>query len=378
MLKNVSTLASQLSLLQAQLKKPQAKDTKAPNPASNAGTAPKTPVSNQGSKLAGPQVALLAAPTTTQVQAAITTLKKPPFKPTDVNMFNPSVYPTAKAMAPAPAKTMTDTQVKAELTKTFNKRFNNNSQQVQQAVALMDDPALKKVVPDPRLRGAIVNLKGTAGEGAIQAYRNGTYSSVKFASNLPAGSNAIAQVLTPAGKKPELVVNSRYQGENFQLLTNTMAHEALHQDSAVTPTEEAIGNTMDSLIYGKLVTENPSLAQTGTELSRRLNTLVMGRLNSRDANGNLRVFTAKSNVLPGSNRTFPNFASMLNYPSTASKTDSTPGNAVLADMIKRVTGQTVSNPRFDANTLNLLDKGQIVMNPVELVNLAKALKLNTN
>jgi hypothetical protein len=69
---------------------------------------------------------------------------------------------------------------------------------------------------------------------------------------------------------------------------------------------------------------------------------------------------------------------MLNYPSTASKTDSTPGNAVLADMIKRVTGQTVSNPRFDANTLNLLDKGQIVMNPVELVNLAKALKLNTN
>lgn len=377
MLKNVSTLASQLSLLQAQLKKPQAKDSKTPHQSPNTEAPSKAPVSNQGNTLAGPQVALLAAPTTTQVQAATTTLKKPPFKPTDVNMFNPSVYPTAKAMAPAPAKTMTDIQVKAELTKTFNKRFNNNSQQVQQAVALMDDPALKAVVPDPRLRGAIVNLKGTAGEGAIQAYRNGTYGAVKFGTNLPS-TMTIAQVQTPAGKKPEVIVNSRYQGENFQLLTNTMAHEALHQDSAVTPTEEAISNTMDSLIYGKLVTENPSLAQSGTELARRLNTLMLGRLNSRDANGNLRVFTAQSNVLPGSNQTFPNFASLLNYPSTASKTDSTPGNAVLTDMIKKVTGQTVASPKFDANTLNLLDKGQIVMSPVELVSLAQALKLNTN
>lgn len=370
MLNNIPNLGRHFFVHQNQAKRTHPKPV-TPSNTNN----PSPPPANRPTSSSTKPSAVLAAPTTTQVQAAITTLKKPPFKPTDVNLFNPSIYPAAKPMTVAPAKTMTDTQVKAELTKTFAKRFNNNSQQIQQAVALMDDPSLKKVVPDPKLRGAIVNLKGTAGEPAIQAYRNGTYGSVKFGTNLPT-TTTIAQVQTPAGKKPELVVNSRYQGENFQLLTNTMAHEALHQDAAVTPTEEAVSNTMDSLVYGKLVTENPALASSGTELSRRLNTLMLARLNSRDANGNLRVFTAQGNIVPGSNRNLPNFASMLGYPSTPSKTDSTPGNSVLAGMIKNITGQTVTNPKFDANTLNLLDKGQIAMTPVELVNLAKALKLN--
>jgi hypothetical protein len=67
----------------------------------------------------------------------------------------------------------------------------------------------------------------------------------------------------------------------------------------VTGKEELIAHALEAMVYGQVITENPSLARSGTELARRNNTLFMARLNSGDAAGELCLLTSQGNVHPG-------------------------------------------------------------------------------
>ncbi len=374
---NISNLSSPFSALQTRLKRP-AEELPTSN-SSPAASERSAPVLVNGNNTAS-QLPSLSASRATSVSAsaaisnsAATILKRPPFKPNDVNMFTPSVYPKAKPLAPAPAKTATVSQMKGELTKIFNKRFNGNSAKVKSAVALMDDPTLKKVAPDPKIRAAIVNLKGTMGEPALQSYQRGDFDSVKFATF---NDTAIGRSYTVSNlSRPIARINERYKGEDLRLLSTTVAHEVLHTDPKVSPTEELINGSMDSLMYGKMAVEDPTLARSGTELTRRMNTQLMARLNTRDANGNLSLFTAKGDTIFPGGKKVPNFSTPFDI-TNASQGTFTPGNTTLRAMLKNVTGQNTSTANFDSNTLRLLDKTQKVMSQTELVTLAGVLKLN--
>lgn len=334
------------------------------------------PAANNGTKILAAMTAS-ATNVSTVNQTAIDTLKKPPFAPSDVNLFMPQTYSTASTPQPAAPRTITETQIKGQLTKTFSTRFGGNTTQINSGMAVFNDATLKKFVPDPRLRAAVAVLKGTPGEAAIDTIKAGTYSKVAFA-NLPAGVIAAIQPDATGKTKPQLLMNSRYQYEDFRQLAPAMAHESLHQDAANSLPEERINHSIDTMLYGKLMLEDPALATAGTELARRQNTKFMARLNSRDTNGNLRLFTSQGNVYPGGTP-LANFGAAFTSAGSDGGTvaSTTAGNQTLRKMLKAMTGVDVASPNFNSTTESIIDKNQIMFTPVQLVQLAKILKLKT-
>jgi hypothetical protein len=298
-------------------------------------------------------------------------LKKPPFAPTNVNLFTPQVYSSATATVPAAANNVTTAQLKSQLGSTLLKRLNGDSWTTQQTVNKMDDAALTQTVPNPRLRAALLSLKGTVGQASIDTITSGTFQSIQFGTT-PSGANTIAEVVAPAAgqTKPSIVINSKYQYEDFRVLGSILSHETLHQDPANGGKEELINNIIDSTTYGEALLTNPELATNGTELTRRLNTKLMARVNSRDASGALRITTAQSNVYPNGTA-LANFGAAFN----TSGADTT-GNAAMRKAIQLMTGQAASNANFNTATINLLDTNQKAFSASEVVQLAKTLKLN--
>lgn len=302
------------------------------------------------------------------------TLKQPPFPPTDVSLFDPGVYPDGPALVPAGPTANDEATLRGQLRSLLVKRFGSGSTQVSQGLAKFDAASTKAIVPHPRLRAALVALKGTVGDAAINGTLNGTYGSVSFGL-LPEGIGGQVQPPPPGSTKAVIVINEKYRCENIRLLAPVLAHEALHREPAVTNKEELIAASIQALIYGQFVLETPSIATSGTKLARLENTQHLARLNTRDANGKLRLFTSQGNIFPGGNFV-PYFAAP--YEPLG---DSTPGNSVLKAEVRKVVGPKVTLPatvNFDDNTALLLDKKQVVFTPAKLVQLATILKLDTS
>ncbi|MET0981433.1 MAG: hypothetical protein ABWY02_04990 [Telluria sp.] len=259
---------------------------------------------------------------------------------------------------------------------TFAQRFGNNQTRIQQGLAVFDDPKIVKYVADPRLRAAIAILKGTAGEAAIAAIRNGNFARVIFGPLETGGSaNAIAvSRLVPGDPRQTIIFNERYRYEDVRLLAEVMAHEVLHVGNLVSNKEELIANTVDALVYAQLLLEDPGIARSGTELARRLNTKLMALINSRDASGRIRILTSSTtNVYPGSSGPpLPYFAAAF-LPFGAD----TPGNATLAAELSAVTRMNITAANFDDRTVRLLDQNINLLTPSQWVRLAGILRLAT-
>jgi hypothetical protein len=273
-------------------------------------------------------------------------------------------------MQPAAATQTNPTQLKNMLTDTMLRRSLETPGAVQNGLAAFNNAQLTQAVPDARLRAGLASLTGTAGQGAIDVIKNGTYGSVTFGQP-PSGPNTAAEVVLPAGAtKPNIIVNEKYQYEDPRLLGVLLSHEALHQDTSISNKEELIANSMETMVYGETLLTNPSLATSGTELSRRLNTKLMARINDRDENGNLRILTSDSpNLYPGGTA-LPTFATP--FPGGGD----TPGNAYLQQMLSKVTGQNVANAGFNDATVNLIDQNQKLFSPTETLGLAAILRLD--
>jgi hypothetical protein len=281
-------------------------------------------------------VAVLASYAPAEAQTATDTLKQPPFAPTDTSLFLPGVYSDAPPTEPASSGPTGEATLKQKLRDLLNQRFPGSPKKVNQALAIFDSEDTKAKVPDPRLRAALVALKGTAGEPAIAGVLDGTYESVHLASPSAPGScgdACVAQVVSFPDGHREIYFSDKYQFEDFRLLASTMAHEALHRDNTVTLKEELAANSISTLIYGQFVLEDPSLAALSTELTRANNTQLMARINTRDVDGNLRLFTSTGGIFPGGN-----FVPYFAAPFEPLGGD-TPGNVVLKGELKRVVGK---------------------------------------
>jgi hypothetical protein len=97
--------------------------------------------------------------------------------------------------------------------------------------------------------------------------------------------------------------------------------------------EYLAANSMEVLVCGQFLLESPTLATSGTELSRINDTDVMARINTRDANGNLRLFTSMGTIFPGGL-----FEPYYAAPFEPLGND-TPGNTVLEGELKKVVGK---------------------------------------
>jgi hypothetical protein len=300
-------------------------------------------------------------------------LEQTPFQPTDVSLFDPAVYHDTPALVPARDADNDEATLRSQLKALLDERFGSGSAQVRWGLEKFDAASTKAIVPHPRLRAALVSLKGTVGAPAIDGALSGTYSTLDFGT--PPATGAVAQGVFQDGQDAQIVFNERFRYEDFKLIAPILAHETLHRDPASTLKEELIANSIDALVYGQFLMETPSLATSGTELARIENTQLLARLNTRDASGKLRLVTSQGNIFPSGNFV-PYFAAPFEPPG-----DSTPGNAVLKAEVRNVVGSTVTLPKrvnFDDDTALLLDSKQAVFTPERLIELATILKLDTS
>ena len=150
---------------------------------------------------------------------------------------------------------------------------------------------------------------------------------------------------------------------DYRVLTPIMGHELLHTDKPDSVKEEIIANAVPTtLIWGKLLLQNPKLAQEitpGKYATQFLNLMLFARLNSRSADGKL---TLLNSTVPG--RSFVDAFS-------GDKTINTPGNANLDSETFKATGKKVKGSNFDDKELSLLDQNQIALSPVQIVQIMK-------
>ena len=312
------------------------------------------------------------------VPQAVEILQRPPFAPIDNNVFNNVVYGGIIGQ-PASNRTISDDEVKSTLKDTLTARFGKKDPQVDAGMALFDSKELKAVVPDARLRGAMVNLLGTTGEAAIDAYKNGVFGQVDFA-DLPQGY--IGRSITLSNETaPRVQINGRYASEDFRLHSQVLGHEALHQDLHLSVAEERIAHALDSLVHAQVVLENPNLIKDNTEYTQRLNTKLMARLNTRDKDGKIRLYESQGNVYPGGKVPLKSFGDNfmdtgIDTSNGVTDTVTSPGNPVLHGELKKSSGKQNDTADFDGGTEAVIDQNQNVLDPVGLVALAKALKLD--
>ena len=303
-------------------------------------------------------------------------LQRPPFAPTDNSLFSPVLY-NSPDLVPAPQTANDETTLRNELRALLEKRFGTGASQVNEALTLFDGSQAKEKVPHPRLRASFLSLKGTVGEPAIDGVLNGPFDSVTLVPD-SVMNNSPAQVRFPDGSTvPEMWVNEKFQYEDISALALLLVHESLHQDNLGGGQEELVASAVESLVYGQFLLERPALATSGTELTRRMNSQFLARLNTRDTQGKLRLLEGNGNVYPGSANTLPFFAAAFDQ---SVRSDS-PGNPALQQMLGNVVGSGVTVPaaaRFDDATINLLDQNQKLLSPYKLVQLARILKLNLN
>jgi hypothetical protein len=375
MLNNLNISSSQTQLLQL-LKSQLANATLPAGPAPVAGNSQQnTPLATLSANQVLNALSMTGTNQAKLSQKAIEILKRPPFEPTNINLFTPQTYAEATPMQPAAAKPVNEAQIRGQLISTLASRL-RNCKDIQAGMELYNDPAITSVVSDPRLRAALISLKGTAGEAAIDSIKNGTFKDIRF-EDLPGDIIAVSQLDNANEPKPSIVFNNRYQHEDFRLLAPTLLHETMHTDIPNSLREERINATLDTMVYGQMALENPRLTQSGTELSRRFNTRLMGIVNSRNSDGQLRPYTAQAgNVFPGG-RTLNNYGDAFRAPNGQPISDSSPGNETFRKVLKAVTGVNLPDANFDAAADNAIDQNQILFSPNNLVQLAKILKLNT-
>ncbi|MFD3470650.1 hypothetical protein ACFWWM_30665 [Streptomyces sp. NPDC058682] len=277
-------------------------------------------------------------------------------------------------MQPAPPREITAEELVKGLKAAVKPR---GHRAVEEALADFRSPQIATVVPDPNLRAALASLTGSPARASIQAIRSGVFQRVYFGT--PPNPAATAQVLIgPNG--PEIVYHQRFRYEDFRLLGVVFSHETMHQDPQVNDNEELINTTLHTAYYGQLLLEQPRLATSRTELSRRLNTGLMALLNTRDARGRQRLTHATGNVLPGAATPLPSFAAAFLglTPDGGTGTDPTtaPGNTNLDFYLSAITRTRQTGVAFDTTTVELLDRRQAWTTPGERIRLARLLKLH--
>lgn len=294
-------------------------------------------------------------------------LAQPPFPPTNVNLFTPETYAEASPMVPAPPRRITEAQLRVQLAKALRPRAAQHPGVVARGLAVFADPKIKKVIPDPNLRAALASLVGGPSEVSVRTIRSGVYTQVVFVSSSELDPGAIAQVRPPG---PRILFNERYRYEDFSLLGVILAHETLHQDPAVSPMEEYIAAALHAGYYGQVLLERPKLVASGTELTRRTNTLLLALVNTRDAKGRQSLTANRGNVFPGG-KPLANFRSI--FPANLGPT--TPGNPDLDAFLSAMTKTRQRDVDFDQATADLLDVKLRWASPDGRLRVAKLLQL---
>jgi hypothetical protein len=258
---------------------------------------------------------------------------------------------------------------------------------VKKGIDLYNDPETFLKISSPSLRAAFVALLDTAGDPAIGYLLNATTSSgnpkvvlIRFSKFPENRSNTIGMAIPGQFDDPEqmtIEINEKFQAENPFLFTDTIAHEALHNDNSNSIVEEEINYTFDTLVYLELLAYYPELAHSGTWLSRWMNTNALSRLNS-GAGTELGLYNTNGNqpIWPGSDKVTSSFDER--FVDNPGRDSVNPGNDLLRQYLERIREQDSQLPaeiNFSVETLQWISDNQAELTPEELIAAANALKL---
>ena len=193
--------------------------------------------------------------------------------------------------------------------------------------------------------------------------------------------NAGAVTLTLTGDtQATIIFNKKYEFEPIGVISDTLAHEPLHDDGLVDNKEEMLMESLDSTLYATFIhngSVNPAL---NTELTRRYNTRLMALINSRDSAGNIRILTSAGNVYPGGAAALANFAAA--FPGALTPGTSLPGSRYLDLFLLKLTGPPspgqgpALHAAFDDATVRRVDANiHRGLSPDGWVAVARALRL---
>lgn len=269
------------------------------------------------------------------------------FRPTDANMFHPSIYTGATEPTVAD-NDPSDGTVLADLTAFLDKKVADGTITTAErtsALALYNNADHRIRIPNHNLRAAIASLTGTMAEEAVNVFlgtANVTgkpYTFIDFA----ATSNAavIADTTVTSQNRLEIRIKPTFSGEHFAALSAILAHESVHQDRTFTVEEEVVANVVQDIVYAQQLDADPAIASEGTSLVRLLNTQqvalinsgrtlfpVVGLLQGAIRNGNRGVFPFGKIVPGGQYTSYANYLARQ-YQARGGVNGTSPGNPTM-------------------------------------------------
>lgn len=316
-------------------------------------------------------------------------LAQRPFKPLEPALFFPSVYPSDLPLMDATGAPLSENGARARLEAYLKARYPNDPEKLKAGIALYNNPETFLKISSPTLRAAFVALMDTVGEPAIDyvlhartSQGNPKVALARFSRFPENRGNTIAMVNTFSPDDPEVVViefNERFQAENPFLFTSTFAHEALHRGAqgANSIVQEEVCYAFDTLVYLEQLAYYPELAQSGTWLSRWMNTNALSRLNS-GSGSELGLYDSNGNqpIWPDSSKDTPSFDER--FVDNPGRDSTSPGHDLLKQYLERVKEDGHRLPDrldFSVELLRWISDNQAEVSPEELIAAARALQL---
>lgn len=322
-----------------------------------------------------------ASAATTSAVPAEELLAKRPFKPTDITIFFPTVYQSDLPLVDAVGDPLSEDQARAMLEDFLRARYPSDPNKVNEEILLYNNPETFLKISSPSLRAAFVALRDTVGEPAMEFILHAKTSAgnpkvvlVRFSKFPENRSNTIGMAVIGEFDDPEqmtIEINERFQSENPFLFTDTIAHEALHNDdnNPNSIVQEEVIYAFDTLVYLGLLAYQPELAQEETWLSRWKNTNALSRLNS-GAGSELGLFDSNGDqpIWPGSDKTATSFDGR--FTDNPGRDSITPGNDLLKSYLERIRedgNELPSDINFSTDLLHWISDNQAELTPEELV-----------
>jgi len=295
------------------------------------------------------------------------TLSLRPFAPTDINFFTPGVYTESNAMAPATGDTLTETTARIALETFLAKRI-TNTDTLQQTLSTFDNATLIAKMPSPTLRAGLLSLKGTLAQNAIDAILRGPFGPLTFGT---VTSGDYADVKSDRS----VIVDQRYQSEALPLFGAVFTRMALQLDQQTGRNEEITTASFLALVAMQQTLTDSTVAQSESELSRRINTQMLARLNSGQANfPNIGIYQTPNG------QAFPNGSTFTSYAAVFAPLEdiTTPASTLLTTYLKNLSSEGTALPittTFSTEVLTFIDQHQNVISSEDLIRIARILKL---
>jgi hypothetical protein len=207
---------------------------------------------------------------------ALVALAAPPHPPLVPARFSsntlfgePGIYPDAPHMIPAFGDDPSEDDARALIGPLGDA-----------ARARYDDATLRDRVPAPLPRAGLAALSGTVGEPLLDAFIEWRTDVTALRVGAPA---APGRVVGPAaqGDRSVRLVNARYRAEHPVLLAPSLTHDLLWSGPGAGQNEEVVLHALCAVVHVQLVARHPFVADLGSELARRQNSLAIALLNSR-------------------------------------------------------------------------------------------------